>query len=138
MKPVFGMLTKCPLMDYGAIATDPYDQDDVVDSKIIATENGMEQSLGSRGAIHGVTGMNIGNIPSNFFIFEYIARPKDADTFFEDALMVSVFYSLPILVESNKKMMLKHLSTRGYRGFSITRFDKEVNRLTQDERTLGG
>ena len=33
---------------------------------------------------------------------------------------------------------LEHFYQRGYRGFSITRFDKEMNRLGADEKKLGG
>lgn len=138
-KPVFGVVTKCPSnMDEGAFGIDSYDQSAVIDSKLISTENGVEHNLGSKGAMHGVTGMNIGNIPSNFFFLEYIARPKDADIFFEDALLAARFYSMPVLVENNKKMLLKHFKTRGYRGFCLSRFDKDVNRLSQDEKELGG
>jgi hypothetical protein len=88
--------------------------------------------------MHGLTGFNLGNIPSNYFFLEYIARPKDADTFFDDVLMACVFYGMPILVENNKKMLLKHFKVNGYRGFCLNRFDKENNRLSVDEKELGG
>ena len=45
---------------------------------------------------------------------------------------------MPVLVENNKKMMLKHFRTRGYRGFCMTRFDKDETKLSQDEKELGG
>lgn len=139
MKPVFGQLTKCPVNDdIGAMGCDPYDQTAVVDAKLVATENGVEYNLGSKGSMHGITGFNLHDVPSNYFFLEYIARPKDADTFFEDVLMACVFYSMPILVENNKKMLLKHFKVRGYRGFVLNRFDKAVNRLSVDEKELGG
>jgi len=139
IKPIFGIMTKCAVYDQeGAFGCDPYDQSGVVDSKLVSTENGLEHNLGSKGSLHGVTGMNIGDIPSNFFFLEYIARPKDADTFFEDVLMSCFFYSMPILVENNKKMLLKHFKVRGYRGFCLNRFDKHANRLSPDEKELGG
>ena len=138
MKNIFGRMTKCPVNDFGAFGIDSYDQDSVIDAKLIATENGVEYDLGSKGAMHGVTGTNMGDIPSNYFFVEYVARPKDAYTFFEDALMCCVFYSLPVLVENNKKMLLEHFYQNGYRGFSITRFDKDMNRLSADEKKLGG
>jgi len=138
-KNVFGQLTKCPVNEHiGSLATDPYDSDDVVDSKLALTENGIEHNKGSKGSIHGLTGINLGNVPSNFFFLEYIARPKIADIFFEDVLMVCLFYSMPILVENNKKLLLRHLKARGYRGFVITRFDKDQNRLSLDEKNYGG
>ena len=139
MKNIFGRMTKCAVFDQeGAFGCDPYDQSGVVDSKLVSTENGVEHNLGSKGSLHGVTGMNLGDIPSNQFFLEYIARPKDADTFFEDVLMACLFYSMPILVENNKKMLLNHFKVRGYRGFCLSRFDKHQNRLSQDEKELGG
>jgi hypothetical protein len=138
-KNIFGQLTKCPVNEHlGGLATDPYDSDDVVDSKLALTENGIEHNKGSKGSIHGLTGNNLGNVPSNFFFLEYIARPKIADIFFEDVLMACLFYSMPILVENNKKLLLRHLKVRGYRGFVITRFDKDQNRLSLDEKNYGG
>lgn len=139
MKPVFGQVTKCPVNDdLGIFGLDPYDQTAVVDAKLVATENGAEYNLGSKGAMHGVTGTNLHNIPNNYFFLEYIARPKDADTFFEDCLMACVYYSMPVLVENNKKLLLKHFKVRGYRGFVLNRFDKDVTRLSVDEKELGG
>jgi len=138
-KNIFGDLTKCPVNDnLGAFGCDPYDQSAVIDSKLIATENGVEHNLGSKGALHGYLGTNIGDIPSQQFFLEYIARPKDADMFFEDVLMACLFYSMPIIVENNKKLLLKHFKVRGYRGFCLTRFDKDPSRLSQDEKELGG
>jgi len=138
MKNIFGRMTKCPVNDFGAFGVDSYDQDAVIDAKLVATENGIEYDLGSKGAMHGVTGTNMGDIPSNYFFVEYVARPKDAYTFFQDVLLCARFYSLPVLVENNKKMLLEHFYQRGYRGFSITRFDKDMNRLSPDEKKLGG
>jgi hypothetical protein len=138
-KNIFGDLTKCPVNDnLGSFGCDPYDQSAVIDSKLVATENGVEHNLGSKGALHGYLGTNIGDIPSQQFFLEYIARPKDADMFFEDVLMACLFYSMPIIVENNKKLLLKHFKVRGYRGFCLTRFDKDPSRLSQDEKELGG
>jgi hypothetical protein len=132
-------VSKHPLNEnIGSFASDPYDQTAVIDSKLISTENGIEYNIGSKGSMHGLTGFNLGNIPSNSFFLEYIARPKDADTFFDDVLMACVFYGMPILVENNKKMLLKHFKVNGYRGFCLNRFDKETNRLSADEKELGG
>lgn len=136
---IFNTLAKCPINELeGAFGCDPYDQTGVVDSKLVATENGVEHNLGSKGSLHGVTATNIGNVPSNFFFLEYLARPETADMFFEDVLMACVYYSMPILIENNKKMLLKHFKIRGYRGFCLNRFDKEMNRLSPDEKELGG
>jgi hypothetical protein len=134
-----GGFTKFPLFEeVGAFGCDPYDQVAVVDSKLVATENGTEYNLGSKGALHGLTGFNLTNAPSNTFFLEYIARPKDSEMFFEDVLMACVFYSMPILVENNKKMLLYHFKNRGYRGYSINRMDKQMDKLSPDEKLLGG
>jgi len=142
IKPTpFGLGGSCkfPLFEQvGAFGCDPYDQVAVVDSKLVATENGTEYNLGSKGALHGLTSFNIDDSPSNTFFLEYIARPKDSEMFFEDVLMACVFYSMPILVENNKKMLLYHFKNRGYRGYSINRMDKEMNKLSPDEKLLGG
>jgi hypothetical protein len=76
--------------------------------------------------------------PSNAFFLEYITRPQTAEIFFEDCLMACVFYGMPALIEDNKKRFLIHFRNRGYRGYSINRFDKPMNKLSQTERDLGG
>jgi hypothetical protein len=138
-KTVYGIRTKCPASPFsGTLACDPYDKDAVVDSKLVDTENGVQQNLGSRGAIHGLTGYNINNAPSNEFFLEYICRPKDAEMFFEDALMASIFYSMPILTENNKQSMLEYFYRNGYRGYQVSRFDKDPMKLSADEKKYGG
>lgn len=135
----FGGRSKAPLNeDLGCFGADSYDIDSVQDSHLEQTENGSEYNLGSKGAIHGVSATTMKDMPSNFFFCEYVARPPSADIFFEDVLMCIVFYGMPILVESNKPRLLYHLKNRGYRNFSLTRFDKPSNRLSPTEKSLGG
>jgi len=135
----FGGQSRYPLNDdLGSLGVDSYDIDAVQDSQLTNTENGSEYDLGSKGAIHGVTGMTMKDAPSNYFFLEYIARPQSAEIFFEDALMATVFYGMPIMIESNKARILYHFKNRGYRGFVITRFDKPANRLSPTEKMLGG
>jgi len=138
-KQVFGIKTKCPVNNYSAtLACDPYDKDAVVDSKLVSTESGVQHNLGSRGAIHGLTGFNLNFAPSNEFFLEYICRPKNAEMFFEDALMACIFYSIPMLTENNKQSMLEYFWRNGFRGYSTTRFDKDPMKLSADEKKLGG
>lgn len=135
----FGGISRHPQNDdLGCFGLDSYDIDSTQDSKLITTENGTEYDLGSKGAIHGLTTMTMKNVPSNFFFLEYIARPQSAEIFFEDALMACVFYGMPILIESNKARILYHFKNRGYRGFSLNRFDKPTNRLSPTEKMIGG
>ncbi len=135
----FGGRSKHPLNeDLGCFGADTYDIDATAGAKLENTENGSEYDSGSKGAISGVTAFSMKNIPNNFFFLEYIARPQTAEVFFEDALMACVFYGMPILIESNKARMLYHFKNRGYRGFSLSRFDKETNRLSPTEKLLRG
>lgn len=135
----FGGTSYHPMNDeLGCLGADNYDMNSTNDSVLQNTENGLEHSGGSRGALSGVTGTTMQNAPSNFFFLEYLTRPEEAEIFYEDALMACVFYGMPIVIENNKPRMLHHFKNRGYRGFSLTRFDKAMNRLSPDEKLLGG
>jgi hypothetical protein len=124
--------------DFMAAGIDSYDIDSVQGSNLENTENGSEHSEGSKGAMLGLTGTTMKNAPSNYFFLEYITRPQTAEIFFEDCLMACIFYGMPALIESNKIRLLLHFKNRGYRGFSINRFDKPMNKLSQTEKDLGG
>ena len=78
------------------------------------------------------------DVPPNRFFLEYIARPQTAEIFFEDVLMACVFYGMPLLAENNKPRLLYHFKRRGYRGFSMNRPDKRLNKLSVTEREIGG
>jgi hypothetical protein len=135
----FGLVCKHPSnADLGAFGVDTYDQDSTQGSKLEDTENGSEYSGGSKGAMLGLTGTSMKDVPNNFFFLEYITRPQTAEIFFEDCLMACVFYGMPALIESNKGRFLLHFRNRGYRGFSINRFDKQMTKLSQTEKDLGG
>ena len=110
----------------GAFGCDPYDISGVVGGG------------GSNGSLHGKTKFTMDNAPSDQFFLEYIARPQTAEVFFEDVLMACVFYGMPVLAENNKARLLYHLKNRGYRPFSMNRPDKEVFKLSQTEREIGG
>jgi hypothetical protein len=92
---------------------------------------------GSKGSIHGKTvTLPDGGAPSNIFVVEYIARPPDETTFFEDVIKVVRFYGAPILIESNRLDLLRHMRNRGYRGFCMNRMDKV--KLNPHELEYGG
>lgn len=134
----FGGYSKAPLNEeLGAFGCDSYDISGTVDN---VTKFGYdkENTGGSKGALHGLTRFSIGDVPSNHFFLEYVSRASTADKFFEDVLMACVFYGMPILVENNKPRLLYHFKNRGYRNFSITRPDKEMNRLSKTEIEIGG
>ena len=110
----------------GAFGCDSYDISGTVDGK------------GSNGALHGLTKFSMEEAPSNHFFLEYISRPQTAEIFFEDVLMALVFYGMPLLCENNKPRLLYYLKRRGYRGFSMNRPDKLINKLSITEKEIGG
>jgi len=111
---------------FGCFGCDSYDISGTVSGK------------GSKGSLHGVTGLTMENAPSNTFFLEYINRTGLAEQFYEDVLMACVFYGMPILVENNKPRILYHFKNRGYRKFCLNRPDKAANRLSKSEKELGG
>ena len=94
---------------------------------------------GSKGGIHGKT-VNLpeGGAPANKFVVEYIARPPDEFIFFEDVIKCIRFYGAPILVESNRLDLLRHMYNRGYRGFAMDRLDRDKTKLNANEKKYGG
>jgi hypothetical protein len=139
MKMGFGGYSKSPLNeDLGAFGCDPYDISSTVEGVSSSGDYNEDNTRASKGSLSGLTRFTLGNAPSNSFFLEYIARPKTAEIFFEDVLMACVFYGMPILTENNKPRLLYHFKNRGYRNFSITRFDKSSNRLSPTEKELGG
>jgi len=135
----YGGRSRHPLNDdLGCFGADSYDTEATVDSKLENTENGNEWSGGSKGSVVGCTGFTLKDAPSNSFFLCYNARPETSEIFFEDVLMCCVFFGMPILIENNKARLLYHFYNRGYRGFSLSRFDKPSNRLSHSEKMLGG
>ena len=112
--------------DFGAFGCDSYDISGTVDGR------------GSKGSLHGLTKFTMADVPPNQFFLEYVARPDNAETFFEDVLMALVFYGMPILAENNKPRLLYYIKRRGYRGYSMNRPDKVYNKLSVTEREIGG
>jgi hypothetical protein len=97
---------------------------------------------GSKGGVHGKTvtlpDEDISNNLKNKFVVEYIARPPDEFIFFEDVIKVIRFYGAPILVESNRLDLLRHMYNRGYRGFAMNRLDRSQRKLNDNEKKYGG
>lgn len=138
-KNTFGDYSRSPLNgDIGAFGCDPYDISTTVDGVKKDGSYSEEGSRGSKGALHGLTGLSFSDAPNNTFFLEYIARPRTAEMFFEDVLMACVFYGMPILAENNKARLLYHFKNRGYRGYSLSRPEKPENRLSPTEKELGG
>ena len=111
----------------GSIGCDPYD---ISRAKL----------KGSAGAAIGVTThhFNADVAPVNTMFLEYIARPPEADIFFEDILMACIYYGMPLLAEANKARLLYYFKRRGYRGYSMNRPDKVYSKLSYTEKEIGG
>jgi hypothetical protein len=110
----------------GAFGCDSYDISGTVNAR------------GSNGSLHGLTKFSMEDIPPNHFFLEYIARPQTSEIFFEEVLMALVFYGMPMLAENNKPRLLYYLKRRGYRGYSMNRPDKILNKLSPFEKEVGG
>lgn len=110
----------------GNFGIDPYRVNKTVDGK------------GSKGSIHGFSGMNSSGAPNFNFFLEYINRPDSKEIFFDDAIKAMVFYGMPALIENNVNNLIDEMYRRGYRKFSMTRTDKERDKLSEDERVRGG
>ena len=94
---------------------------------------------GSKGGIHGLTlKFPAGNAPANKMFLEYLSRPSDETIFFEDVIRVCRFYGMPILVESNRIDLLRHMRNRGYRKFAMDRVDRSKQKLNENEVEYGG
>ena len=119
---------KYPLLDMiGAFGCDPYNINQA-------------KARGSAGAIHGLTGYHnqAAIAPQNTFFLEYIARPPEAEIFFEDHLMACIFYGMKTLIENNKSRILYYFKKRGYRGYSMNRPDVNPSALRGIDMDVGG
>ena len=93
---------------------------------------------GSKGGLHGKTVTIPDAGPNNKFVIEYISRPSDERIFFEDVIKCIRYYGSPILVESNRIDLLRHMRNRGYRPFAMDRLDRPKEKLNDNEKEYGG
>lgn len=122
-----GINSWSPLAEHiGCIGADPYNR----------TKN--SDGRGSLGAMSLSTKSNTSTLPNNEFIVEYIDRAKKVEFFFEDALMLAVYYSVPLLGELSNEAFLKHFRERGYRHYSMNNPLKTWKELGYTEKELGG
>jgi hypothetical protein len=97
-----------PNAELGVGGVDSYDLDATVDGR------------GSKGALHLYNKFHMEH-PSNMFVVEYASRPPLAKIFYEDCLMVAVFYGYPLLIENNKYGIARYFESRGYDGYLMDR-----------------
>jgi len=58
---------------------------------------------------------------SEIFVVEYVNRPNDPNTFFEDMILMCVFYGWELLVENNKYGLINYFDNRGYSNYLMER-----------------
>jgi hypothetical protein len=124
-----GILANAPLAGHiGTFGVDPYNRSKNADGR------------GSKGAIILKTKTHTCDyLPNNAQILEYIDRPKKVEYFFEDVLMVSIYYSIPFLSELSNERFLAKIKEWGFRHFSMNNpFKKGWNDLSPTEQEFGG
>ena len=126
-KLINGILAWSPTASHiGCFGVDPYNRSKTVDSR------------GSLGAAHLSTKTNTSALPNEAFILEYIDRPATVELFFEDMLMMMVYYSMPMLCELSNEKFLTMIKDRGYRHFSMNNPFKNWTQLSATEKEFGG
>jgi hypothetical protein len=123
-----GFMAKAPLAGHiGASGVDPYNRSKNADGR------------GSKGCIIMTTGEHTcDELPRNAMIVEYIDRPRKVKLFFEDVIMVSVYFSIPFLAEQSNDQFLAYVKDRGYRHYSLNNPFKLYINLTPQEKEFGG
>ena len=74
---------------------------------------------------------------SHMFVAQYIHRPPKAEMFFEDMLMMCVFYGAPILVENNKIGLIQYLKRRGYENYLMARPESTHTKFSRKQQEVG-
>ena len=113
-----------PFPERGVGGVDSYDLDETVDGR------------GSKGAHHMYNKFSMEGA-SNMFVVEYASRPDLAKIFYEDCLMVSVFYGYPLLIENNKYGIARYFESRGYDGYLMDRPQHLLSKSSKTVKTKG-
>lgn len=123
-----GIFAKAPLAGHiGTFGVDPYNRSKNADGR------------GSKGAIILNTKTHTcDELPNETMILEYIDRPPRVELFFEDVIMVAVYYSIPFLSELSNERFLAMVVERGYRHFSMNNPFKKKSELSPTEIEMGG
>lgn len=123
-----GVLAREPIGgELGTIGIDPYNRSLTADGR------------GSKGAITLTLGDHTcDELPRNTMILEYLHRAKKVEYFFEDALMASIYFSVPFLAEQSNDMFLKYVYDNGFRHYSMNNPLKLYKDLTPQEKLYGG
>lgn len=127
-KPFFGGFSYSPTANHiGTIGVDPYNRSKVVGSR------------GSLGSASVVTGNHTeDDLPRNTMLCEYLSRATTVELFFEDMIMLMVYYSMPVLIELSNDQFLSKIKQRGYRLYSMNNPFKLAKDLSPTEIEFGG
>lgn len=126
-KTIHGVEAWAPLNpDMGCFGVDPFNRSTTVDGR------------GSQGSIHLFTPFNSGPFPNNSFIVEYIDRPPKVELFYEDVIMVMVYFSMPMLPEFSSDKFSQFIVDRGYRHFVKNNPFVLWKDLSAEEQKYGG
>lgn len=74
----------------------------------------------------------------NKMFLRYNHRPATVEEAEEDVIKALVYFSMPILPETNKKSLVKTLYARGYRKFVLDNPLKPKSKLAPDDIKYGG
>ena len=113
----------------GAFGCDPYDAD--------RTRFKGSSMLGFVGLTTGDT-YNLIEQDRNKMFLRYNYRANTVEEAEEDIIMAMVYFSMPILPETNKKSLVKKLKDRGYRKYVINNPLKLKSQLSPDDIKYGG
>jgi hypothetical protein len=124
-----------PLLDSKhAISTDPISHTKTVDPR------------SSKAAAHGFRKFDINedgpdlehhDWRSHQYIFEYLNRPEEIETYFEDMIKACRFLGCQILYESQKNNIGQHFRVRGYKRFLMYRPVNTWTNQTGSQNTEG-
>lgn len=113
----------------GAFGNDPYDAD--------RTRFKGSSMMGFVGLTRD-NKLDLAENERNKMFLRYNHRPETVEEAEEDVIKALVYFSMPILPETNKKSLVKKLYDRGYRKFVLLNPLKPKSKLSPDDLKYGG
>lgn len=115
--------------DMGAFGADPYQSDRA------------KYGTGSKQGLVGVTTNNnlvLNEVDQNKAFLYYNYRPDTVEDAIDDVIKALIYFSMPILPETNKKALVTALYKRGYRGYVLEDPTRLKSQLSTEEKKYGG
>lgn len=124
-----------------AIATDPVDHKKTVD----ASRKSMAAAYCFRKYDYHVDAQNVEKVTREGetewetynFVCEYLYRPLEPQSYYEDMIKMCVFYGCQILVENQKQGILHYFKQRGYQHFIMHRPENTFTTKGKSQDTEG-